>query len=222
MTETAQKKIATMKKLSKTFKTVTMVLSLVAVVLVIFYLLAPATNLYLAGSDSKYGRDGGYNYYGWQIAIVGFGYPPVSILAMFENPALLAGDLVPTTYDFDWFNTELLVAIFLPIVTLIVCGIVAGKMKNRGKAVCEFVVAIVFIVSAIIFANTLSISIEAATNMGTTPFKNNFLYPAINNGTYTIAFYPVFLSVMLIVFAVAKAARGAFLLYQRSFVLKNK
>lgn len=221
MTETAQKKLASLKKIGKTLKTVSLVLSLLGAALIIFYLLAPAANLYLEGSDSKYGRVGGYNYYGWQLAIIGYGYPPVAALAMFENAALLAGDFVPTTYDF-LTNMTLIYAIALPIVALIVCGIVAGKMKNRGKAVCEFIVAGTFLYAGIVLANTVELAIPMATNMGTTAFKNSFLLPAIENGTFTTCFYPIFLCVMLIVFVIVKAGRGAFLLYQRNFAIKNK
>lgn len=221
MTESAQKQLAMMKKIGKALRIVSLVLSLLAVVLLVMYLLTPAANLHLNFGDSKYAREGGYNYYGWQLSIFGCGYPPVPILAMFETTQL-AGDYIPTAYDFNT-NMTMIYALVLPILTLIVCGIVAGKMKNRGKAVCEFIVAAVFIYSAIILVNCVSLSIPMANNTGTTPFANNFLQPALaGQGSFTTCFYPIFNCVMLILFAVVKAGRGAFLIYQRSFALKNK
>lgn len=221
MNEQAQQKLNKMKKTGKLLRTLSLIASLLAVVMLLMYLLMPAGNLYLEGSDSKYGREGGYNYYGWQLMIYGCGYPPVAALAMLENSALLAGDFIPTSYDFNP-NSTLMSAVILPILALMVCGIVASKMKNRGKAVCEWVVSGFFIYSALTIVRCVELAIPMATNSGTTPFKNTYLTPAVQAGTFTTCAFPIIVCVVLIAFALLKSFRGGFLIYQRSFARKNK
>lgn len=213
--ETTQKKLSSMKKIGKAARITTLVTSIVASLLLILFLLMPATNLQVGAG--KY--IDGYNYYGWQLAIYGCGYPPVAILAMFEDAGSLAGDFVPTTHDFDT-NFWLILAIILPIIAFIAGGIVSKKMKNRGKAVCEFVAAGCLLLGALLLVNCAALSVLTATDSGTTMFKSTFLDPALAAGTYTTLAYPIVLCVLLILIAVFKALRGAFLLYQRALAKK--
>ena len=221
MNEQAQTKLARMKKTGKLLKTLTTLTSLVAVVLLVLYLLLPAANLYLEGSNSKYGRAGGYNYYGWQLTVIGYGYPPVAALAMLENPALLAGDFIPTSYDF-YPNTNLMAAVIVPIVAMMILGIVSSKMKNRGKAVCEWLTSAVLIYAGASIANCVNLAIPMATNSGTTTFRNSYLIPAVNAGTFTTCVYPIAVCAALVAIALFKAYRGGFLIHQRNFARKNK
>lgn len=221
MSEQAQNKLNKLKKTGKLLKTLTTITSLLVVVLLVFYLLLPAGNLYLAGSDSKYGRPNGYNYYGWQLTFYGCGYPPVSALAMLENSALLAGDYIPTAVDF-YPNNTLMTALIVPIAAMIILGIVAAKMKNRGKAVCEFIMAGVLVFAGVMIANCVNLAIPMATNMGTTPFKNSYLAPAVQAGTFTTCIFPIIICAALIAIAVFKACRGGFLIYQRSYAKSVK
>lgn len=221
MNEQAQTKLARMKKTGKLLKTLSTLTSLVAVVLLVLYLLLPAANLYLEGSNSKYGRAGGYNYYGWQLTVIGYGYPPVAALAMLENPALLAGDFIPTSYDF-YPNTNLMAAVIVPIVAMMILGIVSSKMKNRGKAVCEWLTSAVLIYAGASIANCVNLAIPMATNSGTTTFRNSYLIPAVNAGTFTTCVYPIAVCAVLVAIALFKAYRGGFLIHQRNFARKNK
>ena len=221
MNEQAQTKLARMKKTGKLLKTLTTLTSLVAVVVLVLYLLLPAANLYLEGSNSKYGRAGGYNYYGWQLTVIGYGYPPVAALAMLENPALLAGDFIPTSYDF-YPNTNLMAAVIVPIVAMMILGIVSSKMKNRGKAVCEWLTSAVLIYAGASIANCVNLAIPMATNSGTTTFRNSYLIPAVNAGTFTTCVYPIAVCAVLVAIALFKAYRGGFLIHQRNFARKNK
>lgn len=212
MDNVTQQKFTSMKKTGRVLRIVTLVTSIVAALLLILFLLMPATNL--QHSAGKY--IDGYNYYGWQLAIYGCGYPPVAILAMFEDAGSLAGDFVPTTHDFDT-NIWLILALVLPIISFIVGGIVSKRVKNRGKAVCEFVSAGCLILGALLLVNCAALSVLTATDSGTTLFKSSFLDPAIAAGTYTTQPYPIILCVVLLLIAVFKALRGAFLLYQRAY-----
>ena len=221
MNEQIQNKLEQMKKTGKLLKTLSRVASLLVVVLLVLYLLLPAANLYLEGSSSKYGRANGYNYYGWQLTVIGYGYPPVAALAMLENPALLAGDFIPTSYDF-YPNTTLMTAIIVPLVALPVLGIVASKMKNRGKAVCEWITAAVLVYAGATLANCVNLAIPMATNAGTTTFKNSYLIPAVNAGTFTTCIFPILICAALVVFALVKAYRGVFLIQQRNLAQKLK
>lgn len=221
--ETAQQKLGLMKKIGKVLGIITLITSIVAGVMLFLFLLMPATNLQL--NSGKY--TSGYNYYGWQLAIIGYGYPPVqdvlgwNPLALFEDISMFQGDFVPTTYDFST-NILLLMAIVLPILIMIIGFIVAKKMKNKGKAICEFVVAVGLIIGAVILANCASISVLTAMSSGTTNFYASILSPAIEQGGYVVGVYPVLLCVCLIIIALFKAAYGAFLLYQRAYAQKVK
>ena len=215
-TMTAQNKLDSMKKTGKILRIVTLITSIVASLLLILFLLMPVTNLQLGGAG-KYIE--GYNYYGWQLAIFGCGYPPVPILAMFEDAGSLAGDYVPTTHDFDT-NILLILGIVLPILAFIVGGIVSKRVKNRGKAVCEFVAAARLLVGALLLLNCAALSVLTATDSGTTLFKSSILDPAIEAGTYRTLAYPVILFICLLCISVFKAMRGVFLLYQRAYARK--
>lgn len=215
----AQVKLEKMKKIGKIAKIVTLVTSIVAALLLILFLLMPATNLYLQGATGKYGE--GYNYYGWQLTILGYGYPPLPILAMFEDPSTLAGDFIPTSHDFDT-NFGLLLGILLPCIALIVCGILAKRFKNKGKAICEFVCAGCLLFGGIMLLSCASLSVLTATDEGTTMFLSSFLNPALEAGTYTTLAYPVVAFVLLLLIALFKAARGGFLLYQKAFAMANR
>ena len=221
MSEQAQNKLARMKKTGKLLKALTTITSLLVVVLLVLYLLMPAGNLYLEGSNSKFGRPNGYNYYGWQLTIFGCGYPPVPALAMLENSTLLAGDYIPTSYDFNP-NPTLMAAIIVPIVSMMILGIVASKMKNRGKAVCEWITSAVLIYAGATIANCVNLAIPMATNSGTTPFRNTYLIPAVNAGTFTTCAFPIIVCAVLIVIALFKAYRGVFLIQQRNYARKIK
>ena len=221
MNEQAQNKLAKMRKTGKKLKTLSTVLALLAVVALLMYLLLPAGNMYLEGSNSKYGRAGGYNYYGWQLTIIGYGYPPVAALAMLENSTTLAGDFIPTTFDF-YPNKSLMSAIIVPIAAMIVLSIAGCFMKNRGKAVCEWLTAGTLVYGGLMIANCVDLAIPMATNSGTTPFYNSFLKPALDAGTFTTCSFPIIICVLLIAIALFKAFRGGFLIHQRNFALKNK
>lgn len=214
----ANEKLQLMKKIGKIAKIVSLVLAILSVFVIILFLLMPATELTVAGSNSKY-KDG-YIYYGWQMTFLGCGYPPLGILHLFTDN--VAGDYVPTAYDFG-FNAASFMGVLIPVVAVIVCSIVGSKMKNRGKAVCEFVMAGSILLGGILLACCAATSVSVATNLGTgVGFKNQYLLPAIDEGTYVTCAFPIVTLVICILVALFKAARGAFLIYQRNFALKNK
>jgi len=215
----AQEKLQKMKKIGKIAKIVTLVTSIVAALLLVLFLLMPATNLYLEGAIGKYGE--GYNYYGWQLAIIGYGYPPVPILAMFEDASTLAGDFIPTSHDFDT-NAGLLLGILVPCIAMIVCGILAKRFKNKGKAICEFVCAGCILFGGIMLVSCASLSVLTATDEGTTMFLSTFLQPALEAGTYKTLAYPIVAFVFLLLIALFKAARGGFLIYQKAFAKAHR
>lgn len=211
-------KLQLMKKIGKIAKIVSLVLAIVAVLFFVLFLLMPATKLTVAGSNSKY-KDG-YVYYGWQMTFLGCGYPPLDILHL--GISNVAGDYVPTAYDFG-FNIASFLGILFPILSVIVCSIVGSKMKNRGKAVCEFVMAACILLGGILVGAVGSTSVGCATNLGTgVGFKNQYLTPALDAGTYVTLAFPTVTLVFAIIIALLKAARGGFLLYQRYTALKIK
>lgn len=217
MIEQAKTNLRKMNKVSKTLKIVGIVLNILVVLGVFYFLLAPATNLMT--DIGKYTEDG-YNYYGWQLAILGCGYPPLNILCMFEETSAIAGDYIPNMWDFDT-NSVILSAIILAIVGIIAGGIVCTKMKNKGKAIAEIVVAILLVYAGIVLVNCASLSVLTAADMGAgVGFKNQYLMPAIEAGTYYTLLYPVLICGLCILTALFKAGRGVFLLYQKAYANK--
>ena len=211
-------KSAKLKKPGKIFKTVSLCSGIAVALLIVLFCLMPATQL--TTDIGKYTK--GYNYYGWQLAFLGCGYPPLKILCLFEEQSTIAGDYVPNTWDFDT-NAALIIGIVLPILAIIVCAAVSSRMKNRGKAVCEFVTAGALVIGGIILACCASVSVGTATDMGAgVGFKNQYLLPAIEAGTYKTLFYPIFLCIVCVLVAAFKTFRGMFLIYQRNYVRANK
>ena len=219
MNEDNTQKLAKLKKIGKILKAASLIASLVLIPAILIFLFVPVTNL-MSDVASKYTR--GYNYYGWQMTFLGCGYPPFQILCLFEEPGTAAGDYIPDKYDFG-FNIVTTMALFIPFVAMIIAGLVGMKMKNRGKAVCEFAVAAAIIVSVTILLNVAPLSVNVASSMGAgTGFKNTFLEPAIAAGTYKTLAYPIILFVIGLLIALLKIARGVFLLYQRNVARKLK
>ena len=214
-------KLTLMKKIGKIAKIVSIVGAIVAAVMVFLFLLMPATLLTVPGTNSKYAE--GYTYYGWQMTFIGCGYPPVKLLHLFETN--VAGDYVPTTRDFD-FNAVSFFGVLLPILAVILCSIVSSKMRNRGKAVCEFVMAGVILIGSIMIACVGTTSVGVATNAGSgTGFLNTFLTPALNgyNGaSYVTLGFPIAVLVINALISLIKVARGVFLILQRNYVRKNR
>lgn len=207
-----------MKKAGKILRIASIVAAAVTAVVILLFILMPATNLQT--DTGKYAD--GYNYYGWQLTFLGCGYPPVPILALFEESSTLAGDYVPNTWDFD-FNICTFLGIILPVLGLIVCSTVSVKMKNRGKAVCEYCMAALLLFGGIMLINCAALSVNVATDMGAgTGFKNQYLLPAIEAGTYKTLFYPVFVFVVCLLTSLGKIGRGVFLMYQRKYALALK
>ena len=218
MAENAQQKLQQLKRIAKPLRILSLVAAIAAAVVLFAFLLMPATCLQT--DIGKYAD--GYNYYGWQMTFLGCGYIPVAIFALFEPAGSLAGDYVPNTYDFG-FNIWTTLAVILPIAAIIVCGIVKTKMKNRGKAVCDFIMAACLLFGGCVLLNVAPLSELVASNLGAgSGFRTQILEPALAAGTYTTLAYPIVTFVACLVFAIIKIGNGVFLLYQRSYARKNR
>lgn len=218
MEENVQLKLGKNKKIAKTLKIVSTATSILIVIMLFLFLLIPAARL--TSDGGKYVN--GYNYYGWQLTFMGCGYPPVAILCLFEPAGSAAGDFVPGSYDFG-FNIVTCLGLILPVLTVIVCAIVKKRMKNKGKAICEFISAAVIVAGVAILVNCTSLSTLVATDMGAgVGFKKQYLLPAIEAGTYNTLAYPVILFVVGLIAALVKIGDGAFLLYQKAYAKKNR
>ena len=218
MNAPAQQRLQTLKRIAKPLRIASLVFAIVGALAVVLFLLMPAANLQT--DIGKYAD--GYNYYGWQMTFLGCGYIPVAIFALFGPAGSLAGDYVPNTYDFG-FNIWTTLAVILPIVAIIVCGIVKTKMKNRGKAVCDFIMAACLLFGGCVLLNVAPLSELVASNLGAgSGFRTQILEPALAAGTYTTLAYPIVTFVACLVFAIVKIGNGVFLLYQRSYARKNR
>ena len=217
MQENAQNKLQQLKKVAKPLRILSLVAAIVVALVLVAFLLMPAANLQT--DIGKYAD--GYNYYGWQLTFLGCGYIPVKIFALFE-PGQISGDYVPGSYDFG-FNIWTTLAVILPIVVIIACGIVKTRMKNRGKAVCDFIMAASFVFGGVMLLNVVPLSTLVASNLGAgTGFRMQILEPALEAGTFKTLAYPIITFVVCLVFALVKIGNGAFLLYQRSYARKNR
>lgn len=218
MSEQVLEKLNALKRVGKILGRISLIAAIVAALVLVVFLIMPVANL--QSDVGKYAD--GYRYYGWQLTFLGCGYIPVSIFALFEPEGSLAGDYVPNTYDFG-FNIWTTLAVLLPVLAILVCGIVKTRMRNRGKAVCEFIVAGFLLFGGIVLLNIVPFSTLVASNLGAgTGFRMQVLEPALAAGTYTTLVYPIVTFVVCLVFALVKIGNGAFQLYQRSFARKNR
>lgn len=197
----AQQKLGKMKKIRKVLTAATMIAAAVSLAMLIAFNFADVCNLTVEGTD-KFGK--GFDYPGWQLIYYGIGI-----------------QYIPGYYEFG-FNIWTCLGMFVPVLALIICTILYRTGKNRRKAVLEFVTGGTLIFGGLILVNCTKLAVLVASNEGMNSFKDAYLLPAIEAGTFTLSVYPKILCVVLLTAAALKIANGIFLLYQKAYADKNK
>jgi len=200
---TEQENLAIREKMAKTRKilfAVSLVMALASAVVLVLYNFMPVVNLTVAGTD-KFGD--GLDYPGWQMIYYGIGR-----------------QYIPGYYEFG-FDIFTCLGMFVPLIAMLVGAVQYGKGKNKKKAVLEFVMAGCLIFGALMLVNVRSFAVLVASNKGMASFKDSYLAPAIEAGTFKLLTWPKVTCAVLLVTAAIKIYNGVFLLKQKAFAKAN-
>ena len=200
-----QQTLDQMKKTRKTLHTCTLIAALLAIAVLIVYNFMGVTFLKSSLPDqivSAANFSDGFAFPGWQVIFWGCGGQFIMQDNLFNpNPITILGCIGT-------------------LLVLIVCSALFKRFRNQGKATLEFIMAACLIYSALVLgALIVPVSMTAATSGGVYDFLNKYLLA--NNTTYTALPFATATCVVLLLAAIVKIADGAFLLYQKSFALKN-
>lgn len=198
--ENVQEKIAQMNRTRKLLWVLSLVASAAALICLVLFNFMPAAHLTVAGTD-KFGN--GFSYPGWQLIYYGIGI-----------------QYIPGYYEFG-FNIITCLAMYVPFFAIIICTIMSKRGKNKRKAILEFIMAGTTLVGGILLFNCRTFAALVASNKGMNSFRDAYLNPAIEAGTFDLLTFPKILLVVCLIVAVVKGGYGAFLLYQRAYAIKN-
>lgn len=193
-------KLEQMKKIRKVLLAVTLIAAAASLAVLIAFNFMPVFNLTTEGTD-KFGK--GFDYPGWQAIYYGIGI-----------------QFIPGYYEFG-FNIWTCLGMFVPLLSLIICTIMYRKGKNKRKAILEIIMAAALIFGALILVNCRELAVLVASNRGMNSFKDAYLLPAIEAGTFKLLAFPKILCVVCLVSAAVKIGNGSFLLYQKAYAKKN-
>jgi hypothetical protein len=199
--ESVQEKLTRMKQIRKILFYVSLGAAVLALGVLIGFNFAPVFNLTLEGSD-KFGAPG-FTYPGWQAIYWGIGI-----------------QYIPGYTEFN-FDPITCLGMFAPALALLVCTALYSNGKNKMKAILEFTMAFCLLLGGIILFNVDKISILYASSTGIQSFKDVYLLPAVEAGTFTKKIYPTITLLVCLLSALIKIGNGVFLLYQRDFAHKN-
>lgn len=198
--EKIQEKLEQMNRTRKLLWVLSIIASLAALICLILFNFMPVARLTVAGTD-KFGS--GFSYPGWQLIYYGIGI-----------------QYIPGYYEFG-FDIITCLAMYVPIFSIIICTVLSKRGKNKRKAMLEFVMAITTLVGGILLFNCRTFAAMVASNKGMNSFRDAYLNPAIEAGTFELLTFPKILLVVCLIVAVVKGGYGAFLLYQRAYAIKN-
>lgn len=194
-----QDKLNKMKAIRKVLLVVTLVATIASLTVLVAFNFMPVFNLTVEGTD-KFGK--GLDYPGWQAIYYGIGI-----------------QFIPGYYEFG-FNIWTCLGMFIPILSLITCTIMYRKGKNKRKATLEFIMAGSLIFGAFILVHCREFATLVASNKGMNSFKDTYLMPAIEAGSFKLLTLPKVLFAVCLAAAIIKIGNGCFLLYQKAYASK--
>ena len=192
-------KLDSMKKTRRLLSKVTLIAAIVAIVFLLAYNFMPVANLTVDTAGNTF-EGKGFDFPGWQLLYYGIGR-----------------QFIPDRNYFDP-NPITILALFLPLIALIVCSRTYNNTRNKGKAIKEFISAATLIYGGIVLGNITNFAYFAATTKA-----DNFraTYLDVAESSFTNLPYAKITMIVLFIVAVIKIANGAFLLYQKSYARKN-
>lgn len=194
-----QEKLDKMKKLRKALFVFSIIAAVGSLVMLIMFNFAPVFNLTVEGTD-KFGN--GVDYPGWQAIYYGIGI-----------------QYIPGYYEFG-FNIWTCLGMYIPILSLIICTVMYRKGKNKRKAVLEYVMAAALTFGGITLVNCTRLAVLTASSEGLNNFKDTYLLPAVEAGTFRLLAFPKALCAVCLTAAAIKIINGSFLLYQKAYARK--
>lgn len=198
---TVETKLNKLKQLRKILLTLSIIAAIASAAALIAFNFMPVFNLTVEGTD-KFGK--GFDYPGWQAIYYGIGI-----------------QFIPGYYEFG-FNIWTCLGMFVPLLSLIICSVMYRKGKNKRKATLEFVMAAALLFGGLILVNCDKLAVLVASSEGLNNFKEAYLLPAVEAGTFTLLSFPKILCAVCLVSAAVKIGNGVFLLYQKAYAKKNK
>lgn len=196
----SQTKLDQMKVVRKYLLILSVLATVGSIVMLILYNFQPACNLTVKGTD-KFGQ--GLDYPGWQMIYYGIGR-----------------QYIPGYYEFG-FNIWTCLGMFVPFLALIICSIMYRQGKNKRKAILEFIMAGTLIVGSLLLVTCTKTAVLVASNKGMNSFKDSYLLPAIEAGTFKVLAFPKIVFVVCFIAAGIKIINACFLLYQKSYAKRK-
>ena len=192
-------KLESMKKTRKLLAKLTLVASLLSIAMLLAYNFLPVTYIKsVTGSDFEKG----FSFPGWQMIFLGIGR-----------------QYIPSDHLFDP-NPFTIVGMLGTLIVVIVLTKRYNRGKNKEKAIKDFVMGGCLLYSSLVLgALIIPVSSAAATVGGLYDFKNQYLLNP--TCSYTALPFATVTFLVLLCCALVKIGNGVFLLYQKSFALKN-
>ena len=190
-------KLDSMKRLRRLLTKVTIAAAIVAVIVLLCYHFMPVANLTVATAGNTFEQ--GFDFPGWQLLYYGIGR-----------------QFIPDRNYFDP-NPITITALWLPLIALIYGAATLRKTLNKGKAIREFVAAVLSIYGGVVLGNIAHFAYYASTTKA-----DNFraTYLDIAESSFVTLGYAKFAMVVLFVVAAIKIFNGVFLLYQKNYAVK--
>lgn len=196
----SQTKLDQMKVVRKYLLILSVLATVGSIVMLILYNFQPVCNLTVEGTD-KFGQ--GLDYPGWQMIYYGIGR-----------------QYIPGYYEFG-FNIWTCLGMFVPFLALIICSIMYRQGKNKRKAILEFIMAGTLIIGSLLLVTCTKTGALVASNKGMNSFKDSYLVPAIEAGTFKVLAFPKIVCVVCFIAAGIKIINACFLLYQKSYAKRK-
>lgn len=176
--------------IGKKVKIISTVAAIITIIVVIMVNFMPVINIVLEGvqSDYQFNAPGGQNFVGWQVIFYYWG------------PSIYIGGV--TAFG---FNIWLFLGMFLPVAVLLVTTIKLRKSQGAKKAILEFIAAAVLIFGAILFLNATGLCEKSVGNQ-----VASYLKMAKESGTYTLGYWSIVMSVVMLVTGGMKIASGMY------------
>lgn len=198
---TVETKLDKLKQIRKILLVLSIIAAVASAAALIAFNFMPVFNLTVEGTD-KFGN--GFDYPGWQAIYYGIGI-----------------QFIPGYYEFG-FNIWTCLGMFVPLLSLLICSIMYRKGKNKRKAILEFVMSAGLIFGGLILLNCDKLAVLVASSEGLNNFKEAYLLPAVEAGTFKLLAFPKILCAVCLVCAAVKIGNGIFLLYQKAYAKQNK
>lgn len=178
------------KNRAQTIKRISLIVALAAIVAAVLTNFMPLLNIRLDGVESDYtfGAAGGHDFIGWQCIYYWWG------------PSIFIGGVSAFT-----FNIWLFLGMALPLAACIVNAVMLKNAYYKKKAVLEIIAAVCMVFSAFIYSSAPYFAAKTVGN-----HLVSYMKMAIEQGTYTLDWWCIALTVIMLAGAAWKLCSAVF------------